>query len=50
MEMNELPATNIMIEGKNDGIFFLSEASMLDVGPKVIQPSQPTALAAAFKA
>ena len=44
-----IPASNGMIECKNDGIFFVSEAAVLDVGPKVIKPSQPTALAASLQ-
>lgn len=44
-----IPASNGMIECENDGIFFMREAAMLDVGPKVVKPSQPTALAASLQ-
>lgn len=49
-ELVDLPTSKSTIESANNAVFLLCETSTLDIRPEIIQPSQPTTLAATFKA
>ena len=45
-----LPTSDGSIKGADNFIFLLSETSMLDMRPEIVQPSQTTAFPATLKA
>lgn len=44
-----MPASDVVVETANDVVLFLGEASVLDVGPEVIEPPQAAAFAATLE-
>lgn len=46
---SDVPTTDVGIESAYDTVFVLRELAVLNVGPKIVEPSQPAALPASVE-